>query len=63
MDPKLTQILVCPFCKGPLLYDKKKKDLFCKRDKKAFSVIDEIPDLVPDEARDLSDEELEQKLK
>ena len=56
MDPKLTQILVCPFCKGPLLYDKEKKELFCKRDKKAFSVIDEIPDLVPDEARDLSDE-------
>ena len=26
MDPKLTQILVCPFCKGPLLYDKEKKE-------------------------------------
>ena len=43
MDPKLTQILVCPFCKGPLLYDKEKKELFCKRDKKRSQLSMKFP--------------------
>jgi len=29
MDPKLLDILVCPLCKGPLLYRKAQYELLC----------------------------------
>ena len=32
MEPKLLDILVCPLCKGPLLYKKAEKELICKPD-------------------------------
>lgn len=63
MDANVTQILVCPICKGPLFWDKTKKEFFCRSDLKAFPVIDGIPDMVPEEARDLREEELEGKEK
>lgn len=27
MDAKITEILVCPLCKGPLLWNEKKKEI------------------------------------
>lgn len=58
MDKKLLDILVCPSCKGPLLYDKKKNELICKPDRLAYPVRDDIPVMLEDEARQLTDEEL-----
>lgn len=53
MDAKLLEILVCPICKGPLLYRKAEQELVCKADRLAFPVRDAIPVMLEDEARKL----------
>jgi len=58
VDKKLLDILVCPVCKGPLVYDKKKSELVCKADHLAFPVRDDIPVMLEDEARKLAAEEM-----
>lgn len=59
MDKKLLDILVCPLCKGPLVYDKNAAELICKADRLAFPVRDQIPVMLVDEARELpADEEV-----
>ena len=57
MDAKLLDILVCPLCKGPLLYRKSEKELICKADRLAFPIKDDIPVMLEDEARRLPAEE------
>lgn len=57
MDPKLLDILVCPLCKGPLLYRKSEKELVCKADRLAYPIRDDIPVMLEDEARKLPPEE------
>jgi uncharacterized protein YbaR (Trm112 family) len=57
MDPKLLDILVCPLCKGPLLYRKPEKELICKADRLAYPIRDDIPVMLEDEARRLPSEE------
>ncbi len=59
MDSKLLDILVCPVCKGPLIYKKAAQELICKADRLAYPVRDEIPVMLEDEARKLSLEEVE----
>jgi tetraacyldisaccharide 4'-kinase len=54
MDSKLLDILVCPICKGPLLYRKPEQELVCKADRLAFPVRDGIPVMLEDEARKLA---------
>ena len=56
MDMKLLDILVCPLCKGPLLYKKNEKELICKADRLAFPIRDGIPVMLEDEARKLPPE-------
>ncbi len=58
MDKKLLDILVCPLCKGPLIYDNKKAELICKADRLAYPIRDDIPVMLEDEARQLAEEEL-----
>ena len=58
MDKKLLDILVCPICKGPLIYAKAKSELVCKIDRLAYPVRDDIPVMLEDEARKLQEEEL-----
>ena len=53
MDAKLLEILVCPLCKGPLLYQKAQQELICKADRLAFALRDDIPVMLEDEARKL----------
>jgi len=57
MDSKLLDILVCPICKGPLVYAKAKQELICKPDRLAYPVKDGIPVMLEDEARKLPPEE------
>ena len=57
MDPKLLDILVCPLCKGPLLYKKAEGELICKADRLAFGIRDGIPVMLEEEARRLPDTE------
>ena len=59
IDKKLLDILACPICKSSLIYDKNKQELICKADRLAFPIRDEIPVMLEDEARDLTDEETE----
>ena len=53
MDSRLLDILVCPVCKGPLLYRKAEQELICKADRLAFRIRDGIPVMLEDEARKL----------
>lgn len=53
MDNKLLEILVCPLCKGPLVYQKDAGELICKADRLAFPIRDGIPVMLVDEARTL----------
>ena len=57
MDPKLLEILVCPLCKGPLLWKKEAGEPICKADRLAFAVKDGIPVMLEEEARQLPPEE------
>lgn len=53
MDAKLLEILVCPLCKGPLVYKKSEGELICKPCRLAYPVRDDIPVMLEDEARKL----------
>lgn len=57
MDSKLLDILVCPICKGPLLYRKTEQELICRADRLAFPIKDGIPVMLEDDARKLDPEE------
>jgi uncharacterized protein len=59
MDPKLLDILVCPLCKSPLVYQKAAQELICRADRLAYKIVDDIPVMLVDEARKLSAEEVE----
>jgi uncharacterized protein YbaR (Trm112 family) len=53
MDPRLIDILVCPICKGPLLFRKTEQELICRADRLAYAIRDGIPVMLEDEARKL----------
>ena len=57
MDNKLLEILVCPLCKGKLVYDKSAQELICKADRLAFPINDGIPVMLEEEARQLAADE------
>ena len=57
MDSKLLEILVCPLCKGPLVWRKEALELVCKGDRLAFPVKDDIPVMLEEEARTLGADE------
>lgn len=60
MDRKLLDILVCPLCKGPLVYKKADNELICKGDRLAYPIRDDIPVMLEEEARQLpADEEVD----
>lgn len=53
MDAKLLDLLVCPICKGPLVYHKTEQELVCKADRLAYPIRDGIPVMLEEEARRL----------
>ena len=59
MDKRLLDILVCPVTKGPLLYDREKQELLCKSSRLAYPISEGIPVMLPERARTLSLEELD----
>lgn len=59
MDSKLLELLVCPVTKGPLRYDREKQELVSRSARLAYPIRDGIPVLLENEARTLSDEELD----
>lgn len=58
MDKKLLEILVCPVTKTNLFYDKEKQELISLAAKIAYPIRQNIPIMLADEARKLSDEEI-----
>jgi len=56
IDKKLLEILACPVCKGPLDYRKDPEELVCKLDRLAFPVRDDIPVMLEEEARPITEE-------
>ena len=58
MDNKLLEILACPICKGKLTYDGKAQELICRFDKMAYPIREDIPIMLPEEARQLTDKDL-----
>jgi len=63
MDKKLLEILVCPLCKGSLIYRKEAGELICKLDRLAYPVRDDIPVMLEIEARRISLEEYDELAK
>ncbi|MFM8332646.1 MAG: Trm112 family protein [Candidatus Methylumidiphilus sp.] len=57
MDKKLLEILVCPVCKGDLIYKPEAQELICKADRLAYPIRDGIPVMLDNEARRISLEE------
>ncbi len=59
MDKHLLDILVDPVTKGPLMYDKARQELVCRASRLAYPIKDGIPVMLPEEARELTSEEVE----
>ena len=59
MDKRILEILVCPVTKGPLIYDEKNQELVSKSARLAYPIRDDIPIMLEDEARKITEEELE----
>ncbi|MEE1652957.1 Trm112 family protein [Brachymonas sp. G13] len=59
MDPKMLELLVCPVTKGPLTYQAATQELVSLSARLAYPVRDGIPVLLENEARTLSDDEID----
>jgi uncharacterized protein YbaR (Trm112 family) len=59
MDTKLLELLVCPVTKGPLELQREAQELWSRSARMAYPIRNGIPILLENEARTLSDDELE----
>jgi uncharacterized protein YbaR (Trm112 family) len=57
LDPRLLEILACPQDKGPLLYFEDESSLYNPRLKRRYTVRDDIPVMLVDEAEAVDDAE------
>ena len=57
LDPQLLEILACPDDKGPLLYFEDEDALYNPRLKRRYSITDDIPIMLVDEAETVTDAE------
>ena len=53
LDPKLLEIIACPKCKGGLELKTDESALVCKACRLAYSVVDDIPNLIVEDAQPL----------
>ncbi|HWV14910.1 MAG TPA: Trm112 family protein [Cellvibrio sp.] len=58
IDKKLLSILVCPVSKAPLEYFPEQQELICWASGLAYPIRDDIPVMLENEARSLSQEEI-----
>ena len=63
LDAKLLEILACPEDKGPLLYFADEDTLYNPRLKRRYSIREDIPIMLIDEAEQVADDEHERLLK
>lgn len=57
INPDLLDLIVCPFTKAPLIYDKERAELISAKAGLAFPIRDGIPMLCRDAARQLTSDE------
>ena len=57
LNPKLLEVLACPEDKGPLLYLQDEDTLYNARLKRRYSIKDDIPIMLIDEAETVDDAE------
>ena len=50
LSPDLLSILVCPQCKGDLVYQVEAQTLTCDRCRLRYRIVDDIPVMLVDEA-------------
>jgi len=55
LDRKLLDILVCPVCKAEISLNREKDGLICNKCKLEYPIRDDIPVMLPDEARSLEE--------
>jgi uncharacterized protein YbaR (Trm112 family) len=60
-DSKLLEILVCPLTKTTLVYDREKQELISKAAGLAYPIRGGVPIMLPGEARELTEAELNAK--
>ena len=58
LQPWLVEILVCPESGKRLLYFEEEQFLFCPESKRRYRIDDGIPVLLPEEAEELTDEQV-----
>lgn len=56
IDPKLLEILVCPLTKQTLTYDVDRQELVSKAAGLAYPIREGIPIMLPEEARELNED-------
>ncbi|MDI9333684.1 MAG: Trm112 family protein [Cytophagales bacterium] len=61
MDTKLLELLVCPVTKGPLRWNPDTQELVSRSARLAYPVRDGIPVMLENEARPLTEAEIEEK--
>ena len=59
MDKKLLELLVCPVTKGPLRFQPQSQELISRAARLAYPIRDGIPVLLEEEARPLSEDEIQ----
>jgi uncharacterized protein YbaR (Trm112 family) len=57
LNPLLVEILACPQDKGPLLYFADENSLYNPRLKRRYAIVDDIPNMLIDEAETVDDTE------
>ena len=55
LDQELLEILVCPKCKGTVVYQQERDRLICHPCRLAYPIRDDIPVMLEDEADDITD--------
>jgi uncharacterized protein YbaR (Trm112 family) len=55
INRELLELLACPLCKGDLKWEKGLSALICEKCGVFYQVVDDIPILLPDSAKPLSE--------
>jgi len=50
LSDDLLEILVCPQCRGELVYDRAAERLICNRCRLIYAIVDDIPNMLIEEA-------------
>jgi uncharacterized protein YbaR (Trm112 family) len=53
IDSRLLEILVCPVTRGPLTYDRERRELVSEGARLAYPIREGVPIMLPEEARAL----------